>query len=223
LHARCNVRAPPGRAVRRGVHGCADSAAGADARRAQWHERRTAAGTLRATQTAEMNAMGRWIVLALLLAAALAQPAQAQWKWRDKSGHTQYSDLPPPADVSESDILSRPHPTSRRVAAPAPAAASAASAPAVNAIVKPNTEDPALEAKRKQLEAEQAAKRKADEAKLAAAKADNCSRAKEQLRSIDSGVRLVRTNEKGEREVLDDDQRAQEAKRTRDIISADCK
>jgi hypothetical protein len=168
--------------------------------------------------------MGRWIVLALLLAAVLAQPAQAQWKWRDKSGHTQYSDLPPPADVPESDILSRPQAGSRRAAAPAPAAASAAaSGPAVNAILKPKTDDTALEAKRKQLESEQAEKRKADEAKLAAGKADNCARAKEQLRSIDSGVRLVRTNEKGEREVLDDQQRADEAKHTRDIIASDCK
>src|SRR5690242_2612421 len=69
--------------------------------------------------------MGRWIVGALLLAAVLLQPAQAQWKWRDKNGQTQYSDLPPPPNVPEQDILSRPQGGARRsLAAPAAAAAS---------------------------------------------------------------------------------------------------
>jgi len=178
--------------------------------------------------------MDRRIVLALLLGLALAAPAHAQWKWRDKNGQTQYSDLPPPPNVAEQDILSRPHGSGGRRGAIAPAAqtaqpaqaasgaASGASMPGAPALA-PKTVDPALEAKRRQAEAEQAEKKKADEAKLAAAKADNCARAKEQLRSIDSGVRLVRTNEKGEREILDDQQRAQEAKRTRDIIAADCR
>ena len=161
----------------------------------------------------------------MLLAAVLAQPAQAQWKWRDKNGQTQYSDLPPPANVPEQDILSRPHAgATRRTAAPAPAAASAASAAAsTTAALAPRTVDPALEARRKQFEAEQADKKKAEEAKVASAKAENCARAKAQLRSIDSGMRLARTNEKGEREILDDQQREQEARRTRDIIASDCK
>ena len=169
--------------------------------------------------------MGRWIVGTLLLAAVLLQPAQAQWKWRDKNGQTQYSDLPPPPNVPEQDILSRPQGGARRSSAlPAAAAASSASSAAsTTTALAPKTADPALEARRKQAEAEQAEKKKADEAKLAAAKADNCARAKEQLRSIDSGMRLARTNEKGEREILDDQQRAQEAKRTRDIIASDCR
>jgi len=174
-----------------------------------------------------MNRMGRWIVCALLLAATLVQPAQAQWKWRDKNGQTQYSDLPPPGNVPEQDILSRPQGGGARRLVVAPAATAAASAASgaasTTAALSPRTVDPALEARRKQFEAEQADKKKADEAKLAAAKADNCARAKEQLRSIDSGMRLARTNEKGEREILDDQQRAQEAKRTRDIIASDCR
>jgi len=36
-------------------------------------------------------------------------------------------------------------------------------------------------------------------------------------------MRLARVNDKGEREVLDDKQRADETKRMRDTIAADCK
>jgi type IV secretory pathway VirB10-like protein len=179
--------------------------------------------------------MARWTlaVLAALLGLALAAPAQAQWKWRDKNGQTQYSDLPPPSAVPEQDILSRPNSAKRRLAAkpPVPAdpaasgATGSASAPlaAASSALVPKTTDSELEARRKKAEADQAAKTKADEAKVAAARADNCARAKAQLRTLDSGIRLARTNAKGEREFLDDKQRAEEAGHTRQVISADCK
>ncbi|MDE2567021.1 MAG: DUF4124 domain-containing protein, partial [Burkholderiales bacterium] len=47
---------------------------------------------------------------ALLLTLLVALPAQAQWKWRDKAGHITVSDLPPPRDVPDADILARPDP-----------------------------------------------------------------------------------------------------------------
>ena len=87
----------------------------------------------------------------------------------------------------------------------------------------PKTVDPELEAKRKKAEADQAAKQKAEETKIASAKAENCDRAKAHMRTLDSGIRIARANEKGEREILDDKQRADETKRTRDVIAADCK
>ena len=43
------------------------------------------------------------------------------------------------------------------------------------------------------------------------------------MRTLESGMRLARTNDKGEREILDDKQRADETQRTRqDVIAADC-
>jgi hypothetical protein len=183
-----------------------------------------------------VTAINRWTLatLVVVLGLAVATPSQAQWKWRDKNGQTQYSDLPPPSGVPEQDILSRPNAASRRggptAAAAAPGAASAASAVKVAAMgmgasspLTPRTVEPELEAKRKKAEAEQAAGTKAEDAKIAAAKAENCNRAKAQMRSLDSGVRIARTNEKGEREFLDDKARADESKRTREIISADCR
>ena len=82
--------------------------------------------------------------------------------------------------------------------------------------------DPELEAKRKKAEQEDAAKAKADEQRVAAAKAENCKRAREQIRTLESGMRMARVNEKGEREVLDDKMRADEMKRARDLANADC-
>ena len=164
--------------------------------------------------------MKRWniVALAAFLGLTLALPASAQWKWRDKAGQTQYSDLPPPPGIPESDILQRPNANPTRRAAPPAAASPASAAPLVAA----RASDPELEAKRKKAEQDVADKKKAEDAKVAAAKAENCTRAKAHLRTMDSGMRVARTNEKGEREILDDAQRAAEAKRSRDIIASDC-
>jgi Domain of unknown function (DUF4124) len=170
-----------------------------------------------------MNAMNSWkpVALAALLGLTLALPAAAQWKWRDANGRTQYSDLPPPSGVPEQDILLRPSgSTNNRRATPVAAPASSASAAPLAAI---RAADPELEARRKKAEQEVVDKKKAEDDKLAAVKAENCTRAKDQMRTIDSGVRMARTNAKGEREFLDDGQRATEAKRTRDAIASECK
>lgn len=152
-----------------------------------------------------------------LVGAALALPAAAQWKWRGANGQIQYSDLPPPPGVSEKDILQRPSGATLRAISPA-AAAPAASAPQL----APKNVDPELEAKRKKAEQEEAAKAKAEEERVAAAKAENCKRAREQIRTLESGMRMARINDKGEREVLDDKMRAEEMKRARDLANADC-
>jgi hypothetical protein len=168
-----------------------------------------------------------WITLFAVLGAVLALPAEAQWKWRDKGGRVQYSDLPPPATVSEQEILQRPNSAQRQtapVARPvAVAASTAASAASGVATLAPKTVEPELEAKRRKVEEEKAAKDKAEEQRMAAARADNCVRAKAQLRTLDDGIRIARTSANGEREILDDKGRAEERKRTADIMASDCK
>jgi len=164
----------------------------------------------------------RAVLLAMLTCSLVgsffAVPAEAQWKWRDKAGQTQYSDLAPPPGTPEADILQRPNATApvRPAAAPAAAASGAD-------VIKPKTAEPELEAKRRQAEQEKADKAKAEEDKRTAAKAENCNRAKDYLRTLQDGVRIARTNAAGEREILDDKARADETKRARDVITADCK
>lgn len=158
------------------------------------------------------------LLAGLILAAGLVAPAAAQWKWRDKSGQITVSDLPPPRDVPAKDILQRPDPAAAQ--RPAAAPASAASGPAM--AVRPPV-DKELQARKQAAEQEQAARAKADADRLDAQKAENCRRARAHLAALDSGQRIARYNEKGEREVLDDKGRAEESKRARDVISSDCR
>lgn len=165
-----------------------------------------------------------WMLAGVMVALA-ALPVHAQWKWKDAKGQVHVSDLPPPADVADKDVLQRPatrapqRPGAQAAPAPAPAPQTAA-LPA--AAAKPKI-DPELEAKKKKAEQEQAAKEDADAQKQAAARAENCTRAKGNLTSLESGVRIARTNDKGEREFLDDKQRGDEIARARQVIASECR
>ncbi|MBI5257051.1 MAG: DUF4124 domain-containing protein [Burkholderiales bacterium] len=155
-----------------------------------------------------------WLATLLVL---VVLPAQAQWKWKDRNGQTHVSDLPPPRDIPEKDVLQRPAEPVRKAAQ----AASAASAAAV-AEAKPRV-DPELESRRARAEQEQKAKAKAEDERVAAQRAENCGRARQQLAGLESGMRLARVNEKGEREILDDKARAEETQRARQVIASECR
>ena len=155
-----------------------------------------------------------------VLACALALPlaASAQWQWIDNQGKKVFSDQPPPADVPEKNVVRRPGGRPSTAVADAPKAdATAAPAP------KPAGVDKELEEKARKAEEAEKAKRAAEEQKVAKAKADNCNRARQGKATMDSGMRVARMNDKGEREIMDDQARAAEQRRLQDIISADCK
>jgi hypothetical protein len=80
-----------------------------------------------------------------------------------------------------------------------------------------------VQARRRAAEEEKAAKMKAEEERNAARRAENCRNARNHLAALDSGQRIARMNDKGEREVLDDAARAQEAQRAREVIASDCR
>jgi type IV secretory pathway VirB10-like protein len=165
------------------------------------------------------------VALLLALATLLAAPAHAQWKWRDKSGQVNVSDRPPPRDVPDKDILARPIPPDARKAVAAVTGGAPASAPVVSAPPLPDKPavDRELEARKRAADQEASAKAKADEARLADKRADNCRRARSHLASLDSGQRIARVNDKGEREILDDRARAEEARQAREVIASDCR
>jgi len=159
----------------------------------------------------------------LCVGLATAQPAPSvPWKYRDAQGRIVVSDLPPPAGVQDKDILERPTVPVRRAPAPTqPAAASAPADAAPAALAQRN--DPELEARRKKAADEQELKQRVQQEKDAAQRAENCSRAKSHLNALSDGLRIARTNEKGEREILDDKGRAEEMQRARQAIASDCK
>lgn len=162
--------------------------------------------------------MAKLALLALWTSALLTVPAHAQWKWRDKSGQVNVSDRPPPLEVPDKDILVKPSPDARRTAGLAPAVPAA---PATPASATPL--DRELEARKRAAEQEQAAKAKAEEEKLAAQRGENCRRARSHLAALESGRRMARINDKGEREVLDERAIADEARQAREVITSDCR
>lgn len=162
-------------------------------------------------------------VASLLVLALAASPAQAgmQWKWRDANGATQYSDRPPPPGTPDSAILARPSASTRQVRVVEAASGASGVAPGA-APAATKTIDPELEARRKKAEEERVARQKADEDKQAKVRADNCERARGYERSLKDGMRIARTNDKGEREILDDRARNEELQRTQETIQSNC-
>ena len=164
-------------------------------------------------------------LLAALLALALVGTAHAQWKWKDARGNVQYSDLPPPPGTSEKDILLRPAAAARPtiVVAPPGTGASAAAAPASAPASGPSKAELDAAARQKQDQDQQAGKQKEEERRLAAQRRDNCSRAQANLRELQSGTRVTRTNDRGERVYMDTAQIAGEVGRARDVITSECR
>jgi hypothetical protein len=171
--------------------------------------------------------------LLLVVACALPAMAVAQWQWLDKDGRKVFSDRAPPADIPADKILKQPsgsrapaaasaEPAAAAASAPRAATASAAAAQASASAPKPTGKDKDLEARKKQMEADEASKKKAEQDKLAAARAENCKRAKADKAQYDSGVRIARINDKGEREVLEDKQREAESKRADAAVAREC-
>jgi hypothetical protein len=158
--------------------------------------------------------------LALFVAAT---PAWAQYKWKDSRGQVHLSDLPPPREVPDKDVLQRPAAAQRR-AASEPAAGSAAPALAAAAASSNRApQDSELDARRKKAEQEALARQQAEEARLAGQRADNCQRARQQIAALESGQRMQRINERGERVVIDDATRAAEIDVARRVADSDCR
>lgn len=151
----------------------------------------------------------------LLAATLLAFGAQAQtYKWVDKDGKVRYGDVPPPG-VKATSIRA---PSS---AAPQPAAPAEKDKAAKKGPLTPAEQDQEFR-KRK----EEAAKASADaerERKEKAEKQENCQRAREYLRGLESGQRITRVDASGERYFLDGAQRDQETARAQQAMQEACK
>jgi hypothetical protein len=155
--------------------------------------------------------------LALCATAANAQ----QYKWKDSRGRTVYGDLPP-AGVKATPMSS---------ASPPPAAAAPAKSGGAETGAKAGAKDgkpltPAeqeMEFRRRVKEAQEAAAKKAKEDQAERDKKQNCELAREQERTLASGQRVSRVDEKGERYYVNDAQRGEELSQARRSISEWCK
>jgi hypothetical protein len=138
-------------------------------------------------------------ILILAIAAFTAPALAQQYKWVDKNGRIGYGDTPPAG--AKVTLLKGP-------SGPAAPAAKADAKEAPKGPLTPAQQDAAF--RKRQQEAEKARELQAKRAEEAQAKQQNCANAQAQLRALESGQRIVRTDAKGERYYIEDAQRASE-------------
>src|SRR5574341_966538 len=156
--------------------------------------------------------MKRIFLFSALVVFAAAAAAQ-QYKWVDKDGKVRYGDVPPPGVKAQ---RLRPPP-----GASAPSPAPAAPAAKKDAKDKPLTPEQAFQ--KRQKEAQEQDAKLAKERQDADAKRANCEQAQAQLRAVQSGQRVARTNAAGEQVILDDAEMARERDKAQKLVSEWCK
>jgi hypothetical protein len=158
----------------------------------------------------------------LLTTAAFGQ---ARWQWIDDKGRKVFSDQAPAPEVPEKNIIKRPsrhHPPVVDTSTTSPAKTTNPESSKNPASNSASGIDKELEAKKKKAAEAEANKRKAAEEQVSKMKRENCERAKQDKATLNSGVRIARTAQNGEREILDETARSQELKRIDSIIATDC-
>jgi hypothetical protein len=146
-----------------------------------------------------------FVALAVLIGCTGAALAQ-QYKWVDADGKVRYGDVPPPGVKAQ-----RMKP---------PASGPSPSTPAATKGEKPLSPEAAY--RKRQEDAQKERDKGAQAEQEASAKRENCMRAQESLRTLESGQRVVRTDSKGERYYLEDAQISQEAARARQLVKESC-
>ncbi|MCX8004747.1 MAG: DUF4124 domain-containing protein [Burkholderiaceae bacterium] len=165
-----------------------------------------------------LNTRGRASAAFALGCLLFAAPALAQWAWRDENGRVVYSDRPPPANVRSDRILRQPS---------APAVGTPAEEPRGDAkgdgkAAPKSLAERELEFRKRQQERAEAEKKQAETQAREEARARECERMRGYLRALEDGERIARTDAKGNREFLDDAQRASEITRVREALARSC-
>lgn len=157
-----------------------------------------------ATSSGNRPHIARIAAISLLFAAtsALAQI----YTWKDENGHTVMSDKPPVGKVQQKRVINTP-PASSETPSPPPKTLA----------------DKEMEFRKEQQSRQEKAKKAEEEQAELARRKENCDNARRNLQLYQSGERIVRRNDAGEREFLDDDQRAAEAAKAQKLVNEACK
>ncbi|HYN54213.1 MAG TPA: DUF4124 domain-containing protein [Methylotenera sp.] len=152
--------------------------------------------------------------LRILLLCAIILPTLANaeiYKWKDKEGKVRYTDVPPPSNIKQESLYGKkiPKPTTQApLRVVEKDAASIANIQKQKDKEKAAIENPGVNPA---MSKEEAAAKRAKEADAAKAedeakkvKEENCKAAKANLKTHMVGGRLLKTNEKGEREYMSD-------------------
>lgn len=148
------------------------------------------------------------LIAALILGwLACAASAADIYTWKDKEGRVHYADNPPPPPTairSLGDTGTKP------------------GTPQAEPALRPLADQELEFRKRRAADSEAQAKAQRVKAESEESKR-NCETARNNLAAIESGQRLVRYKENGEREFLDDAQRAAEQERARKAVADWCR
>lgn len=145
-------------------------------------------------------------------ATVLSATAQT-YQWKDSSGRTVISDTPPPGSAKES---------TRTIGGKVPGANAAPAAGKAPETPKTFAEKD-MDFKKRQQETSEKAEKSEKEKAAAADKRENCDRAQKQLALLESGQRIATTDDKGERQIMEDAERDKEMERARRFVSESCK
>ena len=149
-------------------------------------------------------------LLALLLICAVPMvSAQSIYSWKDANGRVHYSDSPPP-DAQTRKLRDMP--------ITPPGTATRGQAPAQETYVE---KEQAFRKRRAEAaEAEEKARREEVQEQN---RQQMCNGLRQQLAGLESGQRIARFADNGERVFMDDNERAAEIEKTRGYIDKNCK
>jgi hypothetical protein len=166
----------------------------------------------------EDNVMGLGRTLLALAAAGLvAAPSAAQqlYKYVGPDGTVQYSDRPPP-NGQKAEKITRGQVSTISSGAPAAGDAAKSTAPK-------STAEREQDFRKRRLEAQEKASKDAKLAEDQRDRAEACAASRRQLAGLQSGARVAKINEQGERVFLEEDGINQEIQQLQRDVAATCK
>ena len=162
------------------------------------------------------------LVLGAGLIAALPAAAQQLYKYVGPDGKVQYSDRPPP-DGQKAEKVTGSRLSSVPGAPVAAANTDAAKSDAAKSTAPKTSAEQDQAYRQRRMEADEKAKKDAKAAQDQQVQAEACTNARRELAGMQSGARVARLNEKGERIFLDDAGVQGEVTRMEREIAAGCK
>jgi hypothetical protein len=159
------------------------------------------------------------LVLGATALAAAPVAAQQLYKYTGPDGKVQYSDRPP-ADGRKAEKV-----TSSRVSSigSGPSAAAAAGGDAAKSGAPKSAAEQEQAYRQRRAEADEKAQKDAKLAQDQQQKAESCAGARRELAGLQSGARVARLNERGERIYLEDSEVQGEVARIQREIATGCK
>jgi len=162
--------------------------------------------------------MVRLLFLSFFAIAASGVQAQT-YKCIDAGGKTSYSQSPCPPGAKSAAI----NQTVPSAPIAAPVAAGDSAGKAAKAAGPKSTAELELEFRKRRQAQEDADKKEAQKLADAQGREENCRNSRHHLENLESGMRQARTNEKGERYLLDETQIEQEKVKARKVTEQWCK